>query len=440
MTPPPSDAAGFLPDRWALRAFWLSGAFIILLSSDNILGLSLGQYPKLALYSLPWLMLWPVYSLQVLTLPTYRTEIILIGSILFLGIVNILLSNQSVKSYLIMSRFLATGILATWVCLFLLHDKAQRQAFDLFCCICLGLVAPIEIIGFLARREYASGLMNIFTHNPIPVGTLVLLLFSGPLQLMLSSSRKKQLIAVGLLLLGVALILVTQKRGSLLALMGMLVVGVIYFWRRRWVLWGGLMVLLITLILPFQWLVSSRSLNPANPSDISILCRLESYPFALHIFKQHPFFGTGLRSFTQEKYLLDYQLRNPDLLDLTRFHHDCGQKYLTSFPAFVQKMQTFDNMLVTAFVELGALMTLAYLGLIFYIIVKYCRLTSPFASANPAEFLRLLPLLGFALQSFTYDSLMFPQINWLFHVQLGILAGYSFYCHEKRRKMGGKRL
>jgi hypothetical protein len=85
-------------------------------------------------------------------------------------------------------------------------------------------------------------------------------------------------------------------------------------------------------------------------------------------------------------------------------------------------------------------MTLAYLGLIFYIIGQYCRQTHPFARVNPAEFLRLLPLLGFALQSLTYDSLMFPQINWLFHVQLGILAGYSFYRHEKRPKMGGKGL
>jgi hypothetical protein len=37
----------------------------------------------------------------------------------------------------------------------------------------------------------------------------------------------------------------------------------------------------------------------------------------------------------------------------------------------------------------------------------------------------VLVLLGFAIHSLTYDSLLFPPVNWLFHVQVGIMAGYQ---------------
>jgi hypothetical protein len=82
-------------------------------------------------------------------------------------------------------------------------------------------------------------------------------------------------------------------------------------------------------------------------------------------------------------------------------------------------------MFITAFVELGTLMTLAYLGLISYVIVNYWQNMRSFSPNHKAPFIPLLPLIGLAIHSLTYDSLIFPQINWLFHVQLGILAGYG---------------
>jgi hypothetical protein len=43
----------------------------------------------------------------------------------------------------------------------------------------------------------------------------------------------------------------------------------------------------------------------------------------------------------------------------------------------------------------------------------------------------MLILLGFAIHSLSYDSLLFPPVNWVFHVQLGIMAGY--HASEKGR-------
>jgi len=45
-------------------------------------------------------------------------------------------------------------------------------------------------------------------------------------------------------------------------------------------------------------------------------------------------------------------------------------------------------------------------------------------STGVTDWYRLLVLFGLLSISMSYDSLLFPPINWLFHVQLGIMAGY----------------
>jgi hypothetical protein len=45
--------------------------------------------------------------------------------------------------------------------------------------------------------------------------------------------------------------------------------------------------------------------------------------------------------------------------------------------------------------------------------------------SSSLEWYRLLALLGFAIHSLSYDSLVFPPVNWVFHVQLGLMAGYQ---------------
>ena len=137
---------------------------------------------------------------------------------------------------------------------------------------------------------------------------------------------------------------------------------------------------------------------------------LELYHFALHVWKTHPFMGIGLRSFTHEQYLSDYHLRNQQI-------HD--------FPQTVAGLQTLDNMLLTGLVEFGTVMTLFYLGLVIFILAKYCRRLRSWPESSPLDWYRVLVLLGFAIHSLTYDSLLFPPVNWLFHVQLGIMAGYQ---------------
>lgn len=409
MNPRSKDISFNTLNRLAFGSLLASGAFVILLAYHRSLSPRFSDWIRTLIYLLPWLMLWPLYSFEVITNKARRIEIALMGSIIILGILNVVFSANPPKSYEAMKLLLLTGVLPLWTSMFLLTGRRRRDEFGVFCCCCLVIVAPAEIINYLAGGCGDPGSINLFTINPIPTGTLMILLSLGPLYCLLSESKKVKFVGFLLLVSDLAIIWITQKRGTWIAL-GVMVLVLITYWRSKFKYY------VVPLLLAVFFMVSCRvghnyqSLDATIPSHLSILHRLEMCPFALHIFTSHPFLGIGLRPYIHEKYLVDYAQHNKDL---------------PNFEATVKMLQTFDNMLITGFVEQGSLMTLAYLALIAVIIIKYCRKTRPCLSSRAADFLILLPLLGFAVHSLTYDSLMFPQINWLFHVELGMLAGCS---------------
>jgi len=395
-------------DQVAFYSLLGSGAYIILLWSPHILGKHVGFWPQIAIYLFPWLLLWLAYSWRVLTARQHRLEIILMVSIIILGIVNTFLSGSVSKSVDTMRTFLLTGIFALWASLFLINTPRRRQIFDWFCAGALSIIILVELIFFLVHGKHGPGVFQVFVLHLIPLGTLIILLSSGPTRLIISKNSTTKLLGWLLVLVGIILIYLTHKRGTLLVLAAMLSVWMLYLVRRRKYLLLS-MALIIALIASLQAQRRFARLDPNIPRDAAILHRLELYPFALHIWKTHPFMGIGLRSFTHEQYLPDYQLHNQGL-------HE--------FPQTVATLQTLDNMLLTGLVELGTVMTLFYLGLIIYILGKYCRRLRSWPESSPLDRYRVLVILGFAIHSLTYDSLLFPPVSWLFHVQVGIMAGY----------------
>jgi O-antigen ligase len=388
-----------------------SGAYIILLWSPNILGRDISFRAQVVIFIFPWLMLWLAYSWQAITEKEHRLEIILMVSIIILGIINTSLSGFGSKSINTMQTFLLTGVFALWVSMFLVNDPHRRQMFDWFCAGALGVILPVEILLWLVRGNSGPGAFEVFILHPIPLGTLIILLSSGPVRLIVSKNSPAKVVGWSLILLGGILIFLTNKRGALLTLAAMLAVWLLYLVRRRKYLIISI-VLAIALILPLEAQRRFARLDPNINRHVSILHRLELYNFALHIWKNHPFMGIGLRSFTHEKYLADYHLRNQELRD---------------FPQAVAGLQTLDNMLLTGLVEFGTVMTLGYLGLVIWILAKYYRRLRSWPESSPTDWYRLLILIGFAIHSLTYDSLLFPPLNWLFHVQLGIMAGYQAF-------------
>jgi O-antigen ligase len=396
-------------NKFAFYSLLGSGTFIILLWSPYVLGAHLGRWTKVSIYIFPWLMLFFIYPQQVFTDREHRLEIILIISIIILGIVNVAQSDSVYNSIAPMRTFLLTGIFALWVSMFLLTDQHRRAVFDWLCCGCLTIIVSTEIIMCLVRGQYGTEVFQIFTNHPIPLGTLLILLSPGPMYLLTSRKLSLKLTGGLLLLASVYLIFLTHKRGTWIAVAAMLALGVVYLARRHRYL-AVSMLLAIALILPLQAKRLIDRLNPNVAHDVSILDRLEFYNFAFHIWKIHPIMGTGLRSFSQDRYLHDYQV------------HD---KELHNFPQAVTAVRTFDNMLLTGFVELGTIMTLLYFALIIFIVGRFGRRLWSEAEASNLGWYRLLVLLGFAIHSLTYDSLLFPPVNWVFHVQLGLMAAYQ---------------
>jgi hypothetical protein len=381
-----------------------SGAYIILLWSPNILGKYTGFWTQIVIYVFPWLMLWLAYSWKAFTEREHRLEIILMVSIIILGVVNTSLSDSVSKSIDSMRTFLLTGLFALWASMFLVNDQRRRRVFDWFCAGALGVILLVEIILWL----YSTRAFEVFTLHPIPLGTLIILLSPGPVRLIVSKNSTLKVLGWLLALLGLSLIYLTHKRGTKLALAAMLGVGMLFHGRRlRYLALAGFLAL--ALALAFQGPLLLARLDPRIPAHSTIQHRLELQYFAWHIWLKHPVMGIGLRPLDHERYLSDYRLHNQEL---------------RTFSQAVASLQTLDNMLLTGLVELGTVMTLFYLGLVTYILVKYCRRLGSRPESSPLDWYRVLVLLGFAIHSLTYDSLVFPPVNWLFHVQVGIMAGY----------------
>jgi O-antigen ligase len=396
-------------NQLAFASLLLSGAYITLLWSPNILGKYVGFWAKIIIYAFPGFMVCLMYSRQVLTDRKHRPEIILVFAVIILGLLNTALSDAPAQSLKTMRTFLLTGMLTLWASMFLIGDERRRQAFDWFCAGSLAIVTLVEILNWLMGGRYDSRTFQIFILHPIPLGTFIILLSVGPARL-IASGKTVALPLLGCLLgLGSALVIyLTHKRGTFVALAIMLAVGVIIRVRRRRYL-AVAILLALAVVLPWQAHKQFTRLDPTVPRHNSILSRLELYPFAFHIWKTHPIMGMGLRPLTLNQYLDDYHLRN---------------QALKEFPQAVAKLQTFDNLLLTALIELGSLMTLTYLTLVISIVWRYCRRLRSDPTASPLDWYRVLVLLGFAVHSLSFDSLVFPPINWLFHVQLGLMAGY----------------
>jgi O-antigen ligase len=282
----------------------------------------------------------------------------------------------------------------------------------------------VELVVRALRGSHGPEMISVFTLNPIPLGTLLILLSSGLLAWLLSPQVRIKVGGWLLTLSAGALILLTGKRGTVLALVAMLLGWMLCRGRRLRYL--AVSVLLVAgLVVVTQGPRYIRRLDPNILPQFTILHRLELYPFALHVWQHHPVMGIGLRPFTHQKYLEDYQQHN---------------RQLKEFPQFVAHLQTFDNMMLTGFVELGTVMTLLYLGLVLLIIVRYYRTLRVFPGSTTLDWYRLLIMLGFTVNAMTYDPLLFPPINWLFHVQLGIMAGYYVSAQAHGAVAGQRRV
>jgi hypothetical protein len=427
-------------DYSVLGALFASGFSIIFMSSPRFLGTLIGNFERITLYFAPLILVCLLTKFKPLISRSNRTPLLLISILLAVSCLNVGFSDNPERSKQAMFDFVCTGFIPFVAALFIFRNGKSLQLFDIFCSGCLALVVLVEVVAYIQRAMTSCPpfeivfrspsclfvyfvmqlignvtpswpLIGVIVRNPIPTGTLVILLSSGPLWLIASRNRLQVLLGSVLALSGASLILLTRKKGAFLAASLMFAVWAIVGRKKMALLVFPLLIALMLAATTLNRVDLGNIMDPSNRAHHSHLERMEWYPFAFHIFEKHPFLGTGLRSFTQKDYLSDYSPRNKDL---------------KNFQEVTTKLQTFDDMYLTLFVEFGGIFSLFYFTLMAWICLRFYNAYQACPEGEKNRIYRVLPLLAFAFHSITYDSLMFEPINWLFHVQMGILASIDY--------------
>jgi hypothetical protein len=237
------------------------------------------------------------------------------------------------------------------------------------------------------------------------MANLLLLLAAGPLSLFVKARTAKSKIVYGCILATgfLACFLIGSRFVILLPFLFLPFLLLFGGMRKRtfFVLAGTF----LTISAVFFTLLPGKILREKNYE--SVYYRVEGVPAALHIVKQHPFFGIGIWA-PREPYLKDYKITS-NLVDRKRFMRS------------VKRIETSDNVLTTMMVGFGLVPTLVYLGMM----GGYCRRLFRVVKIKRESGI-LHPVIALSLAAslihFTlHDGLLYPQINWFFHLFIGLL-------------------
>lgn len=400
---------------WIVLAMFLgSGISVIFMSSPRFLGPYVDDSVRYFLCVAPIVSIILFRQWKWLFVRSNRTILFIVSVLLLTGLANTIFSDNVSQCGKAMFRFVVTGLVPLVTCLVIFRHSNLVKHFDVFTAVSLGLVVLIETIAYIQRGIGDWVHIGVLARNPIPTGTLAILLCSGPIWLAESRNRWQAATGYSLLASAAGLILLTRRKGAFLS--ACLMWGLHSIKKRNKLILRAVPILLILFAaVTLHELDWSRIMDPEVPRNRSHLDRIEFYSFAYHVFNKHPFLGIGLRPYTHHHYLADYSRVNE------------GLKH---FDEVVENIQTFDNMYVTLIVETGSLFAGMYFILTGFIFVNFYRCYRAFPEMNRQRIYRVLPLVGFAFHSLTYDSLMFEPVNWLFHSHVGILAASTFSSHQ----------
>jgi len=401
-------------ERWgtvAFTAYCLSMVFMIFFSTSAI-----------QIWSYPWnrmsvlvACLLPLTLALVWKIPRFIREkklekqFLFISLIIILGLQNIVFSEDRPTTLKVMALFLISGIGIFAATSNLLNTKFRQT---IFLWLCWALLLALCIYGSL---EYINKKpILLFSFNPIPAGSLLILLFVGPFLLFPSSPRWLRFLQLLSIAFGIVVIVMIGKRGPILGLIGMAFLLGVLLPGRKFLIFPLIALILVGVGYQFRNHLPhdlKRNLTRNLITDFSTLDRLESYPFALQVFLKKPLFGVGLRA-PLEKYVHDYQQKI-----VTR------QNY--SYSTQIKNYRTLENIILCGFVEMGSLFTFTYLGLVIYVLLKLFRSVRKRPESRLNAVLLLTVFCGFLIHSMTFDSLMYPHLNWLFHSLLGMMANFN---------------
>jgi hypothetical protein len=336
-------------------------------------------------------------------------EIKFVLTVIVLGLLNICFSENQFASFKGMGLFLMSGILVFSISYFLFSSKQSQKSFFYLCSFCFVILLVTGSFEFIQKINVPGGKIILFSSNSIPAGSLLILLSIGPLISAARAEKRWEIIFwYSCLFVGTLLIVLIAQRGPILALLVMIFVGALIYRKGTWIL---IVVVLALSGLGYQFRDKAPLFYKNQILKIeTVLVRMEFYYVVLDVIREKPIFGLGFNSSLSRFIPLDYE---PKIY---------SQHSKRSFYSMTQGVRVFDNMLFTFLGEMGGLFTLAYIGLFVYVLKNINLRQNGNTNILTHASLTLIVIAGFFIHSLTFDSLKYPNLNWMFHSLLAMMA------------------
>ncbi len=399
-------------DDWAFKIFLCSTLFIIVFSIAAIHSWS----PFAEKFSILLACVLPTGLLISGRIPIWihakqiPKEVIWVLSVSVLGIISSLLSANPWPTLKSTVLFMISGPFIFITTKYLFESKRNQEVF--LWTMGIGLLS----ISFYGIYQYnfshsiaAYNKIRLFSENPLPAGGMLILLLASPLLLINRKNPLALRIILALTLaFAMAVIMLLAKKGPLLSLVVILLSMAVFISRKYLVLLLGC-AFLVGCLLYFSGSTLGRYKHIVRLKE-SVAPRMENYFFGFHVFKENPIWGMGFKADFLPKLLEDYDLKLSGLLPKEQYR------------SYVEANKTFDNIILAFLVELGGLFTVTYFGGLIYIVLGCLKKSRSPPQGDRATVLAMSVLAGFVVLSLTFDTLRFPNLNWIFHSLLGLLV------------------
>ena len=329
--------------------------------------------------------------------------------VFILGLISSLLSKNPWTSTKATVLFVTSGPFIFIATRFLFESTKNQKVFLLLTSITL------LSLGFFGIYEHNYNNLKIgyqgillFQENPLPAGALLLLLSASPLILL---SRKQstplKLVLFLSLVFSAISILLLAKKGPILGLVVTLLF-LLVLANRKYIIFLLGLIFITGSLLYFSDTTLSKYKRFFKLNS-SVTQRAENYFFGFHVFKEEPIWGVGFKT-DLTPYFDDYDLKFSDK------KREYGYKQVLGWN------HTFENIFMGFLIEMGSLFSIVYFGGVIYIVIVFFEKFRAPPEKNLAGMFTIAFIVGFAAISCTFDTLRFPNLNWLFHSFLGLMV------------------
>jgi hypothetical protein len=294
---------------------------------------------------------------------------------------------------------LSSGLGGFWCARILLNDEVGRDRFFWLCLVLLIVASVVGLVGFfiLGRPSYILG-----THEH-PVNAILLLLWVGPLGLA-ATGRIKLKLASMVLGLSYVVVILSGKMSAVWIPILAGAIGAVLMIRQK----GRIVIILLALLGIAIFLSFYYVPGRYGASSLSVWFRAENYPASLHIAKQRPVLGIGLCALRQP-YLDDYKVQYPGITK-------------NQFEEMLITNRSSENVFLTFITDLGFPFCILYVLSLSYLLWKLLEcFSASYCEGVSIELAILIPIVAVLFYSWFFDTLLYPQVNWFFHVLLGMI-------------------